>query len=316
MQQQANRRKMTEDECLAVLRELQKSDDSPFLHEVERDALIGDCFWVDFWRDFAAYVKDIFELKMPVARLKPFIHPADERTIGSLVTFLSEHATRATLEPANLLGKPCRPAGAFYALRDLLAEKGSPQADGLTPSTKLDSLSRGGLRKVWQDLVRIEPQILHALTFKWRATRLYGWRCRLFAGGSWLLVLCTSCTAVAGLGNALSGLPGAIGTLTALASGLIAYLGLIAVACIVPLGVIGLILLVSDHIIRFFQGKAAPGVSVKVLSFDGMTTVKDLCLLLAGDATFMPRGKCLKCGYNLMGNVAGRCPECFTAYAD
>ncbi|MGB0717102.1 MAG: hypothetical protein ACPGXK_14580 [Phycisphaerae bacterium] len=291
------RRRMTPDECLNLLREYIHELGALGLNtvtEIEADTTLVNCLGV-----LDEYVLDDIEewgqrhFGLSITSLVCLEGRQQVITVGELCHLIAGHASRPAIEPVTILGSTCHAAGYFLAMRSMMREQGSVQADTLLPSTKLRSIAKGGLKKIVDELIRIQPKLVHVITLKWK----YSWLTRVSGNVFtvvWIFML------AGGVSHVLSG-----------ASPLFHYSTVLCLLSCAAAAVFGMVLTVLDRALSRHHGKAR----LQAVHIKGLDTVRDLCVMLAGESPVMPRGNCLKCGYNLTGMNSGRCPECNADFA-
>ncbi len=84
------------------------------------------------------------------------LEPAQERQLRDVCELISKHATRRRIQPTNLVGEPCGPAGAFLTVRSLLASEGA-DVEGITPTALLAPYLRGHLGTFICSILRLAP---------------------------------------------------------------------------------------------------------------------------------------------------------------
>lgn len=67
--------------------------------------------------------------------------PMRDKTLGGVCQLVARHAQAPVVEPLRIFGTNCRSAGAFLAIRTLLAREGVP-IEGIRPSTTLGEFAR------------------------------------------------------------------------------------------------------------------------------------------------------------------------------
>jgi hypothetical protein len=95
-----------------------------------------------------------WEISAPKAEWKAVLHPAGKRTLRGVCDLIARHAKVAEIPDVTILGRQCREAGAFLAVRKMLTDAGANGKE-ITPSTNLDryakrygSVFNGPIRKL------------------------------------------------------------------------------------------------------------------------------------------------------------------------
>jgi len=144
-------RRMTPEDVLGVFRDWQRRwsqyghwnediddqvrFDMPLDEAILAIGLENDVTWSEdrwLWKT----VQRLFRISIPRAQWKATLRPWRRHTLGELCELIASQATIEEIRPATVLGRPCLPAGAFFAVRSALASAGI-DVTGVRPSTPL-----------------------------------------------------------------------------------------------------------------------------------------------------------------------------------
>jgi hypothetical protein len=103
-----------------------------------RDAMLDDFF---SWRRFAAALNAWWRIDAPLGEWKAALTPTRTRTVRDVCELIARYARRPCFRPAIVFGRECLPAGAFLAIKSLLAQEGADVRD-IAPSTPLREIAR------------------------------------------------------------------------------------------------------------------------------------------------------------------------------
>lgn len=287
---------MTPDEVLDLLRYNQVLFEEC---DEESDDISGDTSVYDWfersddgqfsraWVATAGTLNMNFGIDVPLNEWKNILNPPRQRRLADVCRFVAKRATVPDIPIPRILGTPCRSAGAFHTVRKLLAAQGAVTS-GLTPSSPLSEYAANGMPEIGMDLIRMSPSLAVRSVFAHRGE-----------GGYLLLgLLLLAATFASGAVAVHSFWPAA--PLTALAFG---------------------------AFVAIWRSSEKRVEKPYRLDFVGLHNFKDLCGVLAHPETSLPfaeirdacealrwskypPGHCWKCGYNLTGNISGRCSEC------
>lgn len=243
-------RSMTSDEAFAILQGLFDiavvNYEAVPTDEITLNTRIHDMYWLGDDMSFGAsgkagVLEPLFGIKVPMREWRKAISPGRKKTVADLCNFLAAHALVPVIPTPSILGRPCRAAGAFFTVRQMLENTGAITSD-LAPSSSLADFSNVGIPKIWNELIKLAPCLLGRI--RWE--------------GHWdlpfalLAILFIFSTIVGGVvaGNVPTlGLPWAIASLAAF---VLTW--------------------------QFSEKRAA---LPKRVVFEGLTTIRDLCKVLA-----------------------------------
>ncbi|MCY2930018.1 MAG: hypothetical protein NTV86_11090 [Planctomycetota bacterium] len=101
------------------------------------------------------------------------LEPEKRRTLGEFCRFIAARATMPVVGPLTILGRPCRPAAMFLAIRRCL-EKAGADVTGLTPSTPLEEYVQEYYATFLCDIDRLAPGRLPLVKIQYK--RRTSWR--------------------------------------------------------------------------------------------------------------------------------------------
>jgi hypothetical protein len=87
---------------------------------------------------------------------KRILEPVKERTLGDVCDLLARHATVTCVVPVTVMGDTSLAAGAFLAVRQILAKAGV-DVSNLRPSSEIAPVLRSMPTHAWGELMRIAP---------------------------------------------------------------------------------------------------------------------------------------------------------------
>ena len=136
--------KLTPDDVLSILRDQHRHQCQ---HDPEAAPDIGltfDTTVADWryacdlvgWRQLALALNDYWETKIPLHKWKTALVSPKNRTLRDVCELLAANASTEVVTVPMILGRPCGPAGVFFAVRELLARDGA-DVSKLRPSTPL-----------------------------------------------------------------------------------------------------------------------------------------------------------------------------------
>jgi hypothetical protein len=97
-----------------------------------------------------------FSIALPQEVWETVLPPPKTRTLGEVCDLVARHATTPVIEPVNVMGDRSLAAGAFLAIRRILADAGVNVVD-LRPSSPLDPYLREHADRVLPRLWRFSP---------------------------------------------------------------------------------------------------------------------------------------------------------------
>lgn len=98
------------------------------------------CDLVD-WRSLGRALNEEFGLDFPDDPWRAALEPARKRTLRGVCELIASGALRPSIEPVEILGATCLPAGVFLAIRSLLSQAGA-DVKSIAPSTPLHEYTR------------------------------------------------------------------------------------------------------------------------------------------------------------------------------
>jgi hypothetical protein len=82
--------------------------------------------------------------------------PAKKRTLGEICDLIAAYGIKREIEAVTVMGCRCRKAGAFLAVREILAKAGADVSE-LHPTSRIEDYSRLFHADVFNQLVRLAP---------------------------------------------------------------------------------------------------------------------------------------------------------------
>ena len=136
--------KLTARDVLDILRDQHRHQ---FQHDPEADPdidLTFDTTVADWryacdlvgWRQLAMALNDYWDTRIPLRQWKAALVSPNKRTLRDVCELLATNAATEVVSVPTILGRPCGPAGVFFAVRELLARDGA-DISNLRPSTPL-----------------------------------------------------------------------------------------------------------------------------------------------------------------------------------
>lgn len=175
-----------------------EADDSV---ELRMDTTIDE--WLDAhledffsWRRFARGMNDAFKMNVPMHVWKAAIEPYKQKTLGGVCELIVANGVRLAMRPVTVLGNPCLPAGAFFAVKKLLQDNGADVSE-LTPSTAIGEFARLHPRVFFDSIAQLVPGSLPTPRIQHRACTMANWCILLSVGmvaaggflGPWLIII-------------------------------------------------------------------------------------------------------------------------------
>lgn len=111
------------------------------------------------WRGLGCALDESWKLGRTDEEWRAVLTPERKRTLRDVCEFIAEGAMRPVVEPLNILGGSCLPAGAFLAIRSMLREAGA-DADSIRPSTPLAEYARLHYGVFLGPISRLSPHAL------------------------------------------------------------------------------------------------------------------------------------------------------------
>lgn len=108
-----------------------------------------------------------FGVSLSSQQWRTVLTPARRRKLGELCELIAAEARVPDITPSNILGKRCKLAGAFLALRKMLRKAGCG-VEGLRPSTPVREFAVYGMPEIYRTLVRIKPSLQRQVQLKLR----------------------------------------------------------------------------------------------------------------------------------------------------
>ena len=91
---------------------------------------------LDEWTPLGTALNQTWGTKFTRKQWRQVLEPAREKTIRGVCELLATQARRPLIPPAIILGRECKSAGVFLAIRSLLIEAGAPAR--LRPSSSVE----------------------------------------------------------------------------------------------------------------------------------------------------------------------------------
>ncbi|HEX4412773.1 MAG TPA: hypothetical protein VH107_04035 [Lacipirellulaceae bacterium] len=117
---------------------------------------------VGTWRNLARAMNGYWSISVPKAEWKAVLCPAGKRTLGGVCELIARHAKVAEIPDVTILGRRCREAGAFLAVRKILTDAGA-NSEEITPSTSLDRYAKRYGRVFNGPIRKLAPGMLPAV---------------------------------------------------------------------------------------------------------------------------------------------------------
>lgn len=174
LNEQTTKRPMTPEEVLSVFRGLERLDVMRAPSEpIQFDTTIFDFYLridstsVPFnvgastWE----WVTQVFDVSIPYRTWKAVVRPKNKPTVRDLCELIASEAVVEDVQPLSILGRECLPAGAFLAVRNMLADEGVDVSD-LRPSTPLEPLLKQNPTLFQRMMIMLVPGRLPRLRTK------------------------------------------------------------------------------------------------------------------------------------------------------
>ena len=156
-------RLMTSDEVLVSLVDLTRDEfgDPALLHPKRDDParLLIMAIGAGDVRAIGKRLNTLFRLSIPESTWRQVLLPKRKKTIGDACDFIACHARVPVVEPVKVLGDESLAAGAFLAIRRVLAECGNDVSD-LRPSAPLVGYFRRNFDETVLRLMLLAPNRL------------------------------------------------------------------------------------------------------------------------------------------------------------
>ncbi|NOX57582.1 MAG: hypothetical protein GXP29_01825 [Planctomycetes bacterium] len=200
-------RKPTPNEVLEILKHehalLVECEEADPL-EINFDTRICDWFYVsdvDFrtLRLNATRLNRIFELGVSFGEWKSILKPSRTKTLGDICEFVARRANVLHLPEPKILGRPCRTAGAFLTIRELMRQA-DVDTTALKPSSPLAEYSATGIPEISSSIILAAPGLMHRIRHFYPSDAMY------FILG-FVLFHATLATGILALGFAIACLP-------------------------------------------------------------------------------------------------------------
>ncbi len=111
------------------------------------------------WRRLGRALNQQFQIQLSDKQWKAVFAPARSRTLRGVCELIASEATVPEMRAVTVLGRACRPAGAFLALREGLQRAGIDVTE-LRPSTPLAPLLRRHFAEVVSEVMKLAPGTL------------------------------------------------------------------------------------------------------------------------------------------------------------
>jgi hypothetical protein len=116
------------------------------------------CDLVD-WRPLGEAMNWIWGLTCSDEQWRDVLEPGTERTLADVCGFLSKAARVEDVGSVTILGRECKAAAAFYAIRSILGRAGADVRD-ISPSTPIGEYARLHLGEFLVEISRLAPGAL------------------------------------------------------------------------------------------------------------------------------------------------------------
>lgn len=140
--------------------------------ELTFEATIEDvCLEYDLLTDskrLGCALDDVWQLGYSEQQWQEVLEPAREKTLRGVCEFIADRATAYEILPAEVLGRECLNAGAFFAVRSHLDDAGLETRDA-APSSSLDEYARREPVAFLQTISRLAPGALEEMQIQNRA---------------------------------------------------------------------------------------------------------------------------------------------------
>ncbi len=111
------------------------------------------------WRQLGHALNEAWGLTHTDEEWRGVLEPADTRTLCDVCNFISRNATMPELRPIRILGKVCKPAATFLAIRSILQDAGA-DVSKIAPSTPIDEYARHHLLAFLGPISKLAPGAL------------------------------------------------------------------------------------------------------------------------------------------------------------
>ncbi len=115
---------------------------------------------------------DAWQLGCSDQQWRDVLEPAKEKTLRGVCELISERTTAYKVIPAEILGRECLTAGAFFALRSHLDDAGLGTCDVVTPSASLSEFAKDDPGRFIQAIARLAPGALEQMEITNRAEEI------------------------------------------------------------------------------------------------------------------------------------------------
>ena len=162
---------------------------------VYRDEILDFNTTIDDWRDICDLVDNdklgdffnvAFKLDITTSTWLSVFEPSYEKTLKDICLFVSEKATRESVEPIKLFGNECLNAGLFKTLMKNLQRHGV-DTKNIRPSTRIEPLFRELGVLLIQEVNLLNPHALPPIDFK--SNWIYKWGRRVFISCFGLIII-------------------------------------------------------------------------------------------------------------------------------
>jgi hypothetical protein len=124
-----------------------------------REWFVGSDSFLRPWVSRAYVLNQLFGLDLPLKAWKPVLTPSRDRDVSDICAFAAERVRVPVITNLRILGRECRPAGAFTALRSMVADSGVDVSD-VRPSAPLCQYERTALPKICSSLILLAPSLM------------------------------------------------------------------------------------------------------------------------------------------------------------
>ncbi|GJM26636.1 MAG: hypothetical protein DHS20C16_30510 [Phycisphaerae bacterium] len=173
-------RSLTVEEVFASLKQrhdllIESEEIDPFKLTLETKIKDWFIFSEDFARTWvfnATLINDWFNIDVPLAEWKTVLRPSNNSTLADICSFVAGHARVTRIPEPCILGRPCRTAGAFLMIRELMSKAGV-NTEELRPSSLISHYRTSGLPEIISKIIQISPELRRRTSYWSRSDWLH-----------------------------------------------------------------------------------------------------------------------------------------------